>query len=100
MNRDFLFDYFMQNTGEIREKGFRAYLASLYLFMIQILLVIAQTMDSSIRYPVLIGSTLLVSFMFKDWVKIMDLAGSMFDDSDPTMQSLDEEYKKKRGYKD
>jgi hypothetical protein len=80
MRRDALFDYFIENTEAIRKKAFQAYMSSLFLFVIELVLVTAECIDAEIRYPVLIGITLMAGFMFKDVKDIIDFAAPIFAD--------------------
>jgi hypothetical protein len=86
MRRDAMFDYFMENTEALRKKGFQAYMSALFLFVIELVLVTAECVEAEIRYPVLIGLTLIAGFMFKDWKDIIDFATPIF--ADPTKEDI------------
>jgi hypothetical protein len=73
----------MKNTGEFRSKGFHAYVASLGLFLAELVLVSSEHMEADIRYPFLCATSLLAGFMFKDWKEIVDLAGPIFSNTMP-----------------
>jgi hypothetical protein len=73
----------MKNTGELLSKGFRAYVVSLGLFLVELVLISSEHMEADIRHPFLCAASLLAGFMFKDWTEIVDLAGPIFSNTMP-----------------
>ena len=59
-------------------KGFRAFMTSLQLFLVEMVLVSTEQMNEDIRYPFLAGLACFAGFMFKDWQDIVDKATPIF----------------------
>jgi hypothetical protein len=78
MRLDAIHDEFMKNTKSLRMKGFKMYLASLGLFLVELVLVSAERIEDELRYPYVVGALVIAGFMFKDGREIMRKGAPIF----------------------
>jgi len=78
MNNDKGYDIFMKNTEVYRSQAFRAYLASLCLFLFEIVLVSSEQIPEPVRYPYLAILSIAAVFLSRDCAKIVEKASPIF----------------------
>lgn len=82
LEKDAQYDAFLDNTGEIRIAGFRAFSGALAFFAILVLLVLSEKLPLVMHIPagsILIGA---VYVGIRDWKILVDNAGQIFSPDD------------------
>jgi len=77
-NNDKGYDAFMRDTESYRSKAFRAYLASLCLFLFEIVLISSEQIPEPIRYPYLALLSIASIFLSRDCAEIVKQASPIF----------------------
>jgi len=79
LNNDGGYDEFMNNTGPYRERAFRAYVASLCLFLLEIVLISSQQVPEAARYPYLVFIGGVSLYLANDCAEVVEKASPIFN---------------------